>query len=67
MWFVYIVTALLLMPLGYLLHAAITNGYWWTMPIWIGCCLWLGYLVGNEEDRAEFRHYGRALRRRLGL
>lgn len=62
----YVLTALLLVPIGYGLKWAIDAGYAWTIPIWIAGCLGAGYAVGDDADRDDYRARWSALKRRIG-
>lgn len=44
-----------LIVIGYGLKATLQAGHWWVLPIWIAGCLWAGYLVGNDADKAEYK------------
>lgn len=48
---VFIVAALVLAYVGAVLKVAIDGGYWWISPLALVAILWLGYAIGNEEDR----------------
>lgn len=61
-WLIYVATALVLVPLGYLLRYMISEGHWpWFFPAWFLLVVALGYLVSGPDERAEFRQIWRRL------
>ena len=55
-----------LLIVGTVYGRAIHQGHYWAFPAMIVAALVLGYIVGDEKDRADYRAKGRAIVRWLG-
>lgn len=62
-----IITILVLVYFGNVLHVAVSAGNYWVIPISLLGVFCLGYAVATKDEKQEFRDAGAAVARFLRL